>query len=135
QFRPRRRRYIQGGGGSAVRERGAGDMTSRAVRGTGTAALAIALLAAGAAPAPAGDAASQLGAIIKRGQQLRDIQMTDEEEQALGAAVSERIRARYGVVQDPAVHKYVTLVGTLVARAGSRPDLDWRFIVLDTDGV
>lgn len=110
-------------------------MTSRAVRGAGVAALAIALLAAGAAPAPAGDAAGQLGAIIKRGQQLRDIQMTDEEEQALGAAVSERIRARYGVVQDPAVHEYVTLVGTLVAQAGSRPDLDWRFIVLDTDGV
>ncbi|HEX7087268.1 MAG TPA: M48 family metalloprotease [Vicinamibacterales bacterium] len=110
-------------------------MKSHAVRGMGAPMLALLLVAGTAAPALAGDAAGQLGSIIKRGQQLRDIQMTDEEEQQLGAAVSERIRARYGVVQDPAIHTYVTLVGTLLAQASDRPDLDWRFIVLDTDGV
>ena len=31
--------------------------------------------------------------------------------------------------------KYVTLVGNVLAQASSRPDLDWEFIVLDTDGV
>ena len=47
-----------------------------------------------------------------------------------------RSATRFGVVQDAAVHKYVTLVGT-VARAGSPsgPNLPWTFIVLDTDGV
>ena len=61
--------------------------------------------------------------------------MTDAEEQALGANVSERIRTRYGVVQDPGVHLYVGLVGTVLAQASTRPTLPWTFIVLDTDGV
>ena len=61
--------------------------------------------------------------------------MTDAEEQALGAQVSEKIRTRYGVVQDAAVHKYVSLVGTALAQGSTRPALPWTFIVLDTDGV
>lgn len=60
---------------------------------------------------------------------------TDAEEQQLGAQVSEQLRERYGVVQDKAVHKYVAMVGTLLAQASSRPSLPWKFIVLDTDGV
>jgi Zn-dependent protease with chaperone function len=89
----------------------------------------------GGGTALAGEAAPQLGSVLKRAQQVRDIQMTDAEEQKLGEAVSERIRARYGVVQDPAVHKYVSLVGAVLAQASTRPTLNWRFIVLDTDGV
>lgn len=85
-----------------------------------------------AAPLEAG---GQLGALTKRAQQFRDIQMSDDDEQRLGEAVSERIRVRYGVVQDPAVHKYVGLVGKVLADASSRPNLSWTFIVLDTDGV
>jgi predicted Zn-dependent protease len=81
------------------------------------------------------EAAGQLGSVLKRAQQVHDLQMTDEEEQKIGAAVSERIRQRYGVVQDPAVHKYVTLVGAVLAQASDRPNLPWKFIVLDTDGV
>ena len=77
----------------------------------------------------------QLGAITKRAKQFRDIQMTDDDEQRLGEAVSQRIRERYGVVQDAAVHKYVGLVGKVLASASGRPNLTWRFIVLDTDGV
>jgi hypothetical protein len=33
------------------------------------------------------------------------------------------------------VHKYVTLVGAVLAQASDRPTLPWKFIVLDTDGV
>ena len=33
------------------------------------------------------------------------------------------------------VHKYVTLVGTTLAKQSERPNLAWTFIVLDTDGV
>jgi beta-barrel assembly-enhancing protease len=100
----------------------------------GAAALAMAGPATGVAAAGDRDAA-QLGSVLKRAQQVRDIQMTDEEEQKLGEAVSERIRTRYGVVQDAAIHKYVTLVGSVLAQSSSRPGLPWRFIVLDTDGV
>ena len=95
--------------------------------------LGAALSAAPARPAP--ETRGQLDQILKRAQQFQDIQITDEEEQQIGAAVSERVRARYGVVQDPAVHKYVSLVGTVLAQASSRPNIPYRFIVLDTDGV
>jgi predicted Zn-dependent protease len=76
-----------------------------------------------------------LDKVMKRAEQLRDLQITEEEEIKLGASVSERVRQRYGVVQDPAVHRYVTLVGTLLVQKSSRRGLPFTFIVLDTDGV
>jgi beta-barrel assembly-enhancing protease len=91
--------------------------------------------------APAIAAADQLGGLgrlggaVKKANEIRDLSVTDAEEQTLGAGVSERIRARYGVVQDAAVHRYVTLVGRTLADASTRPGLAWTFIVLDTDGV
>lgn len=95
-------------------------------------------MVAGSASAALADEAGQIGGIggaLKRAKQFRDLQMTDEEEQKLGAAVSEKIRERYGVVQDAAVHRYVTLVGAVMAQASSRPDLPWTFIVLDVGSV
>lgn len=68
-------------------------------------------------------------------QKLDDLTFTDEEERTIGADVSEKIRARFGVVQNRDLHKYVTLVGRTVANQTDRPNLDWTFIVLDTDGV
>jgi beta-barrel assembly-enhancing protease len=89
-----------------------------------------------AAAGPGGPAAApQLDSIMKRMQQARDLIVTEEDEIAIGAAVSQRVRTRYGVVQDAAVHRYVALVGTVLAQAGTRPGLPWTFIVLDTDGV
>jgi predicted Zn-dependent protease len=90
---------------------------------------------------PVGASGEQLGQIgkvagaVKKANDVRDLQVTDAEEQQLGAAVSERIRTRYGVVQDAAVHRYVALVGTALAQVSTRPALPWAFIVLDTDGV
>jgi predicted Zn-dependent protease len=104
-------------------------------RNLGVAVLGVSMLPPSVASARAGGNAGQLGSVLKRAQQVHDLQITDEEEQKLGAAVSERIRQRYGVVQDPAVHKYVTLVGAVLAQASDRPNLPWKFIVLDTDGV
>jgi len=77
----------------------------------------------------------QLTDLMKRADQLRDLVITEEEEIKLGAGVSERVRERYGVVQDAAVHRYVTLVGALIVKKSTRPNLPFRFIVLDTDGV
>lgn len=96
-------------------------------------ALALVLLMGAAAPASA-----QLGGILKGAQKAKtalDINITEEEEQKLGSMISEKVRARYGVVQNAAVHKYVALVGTLLAQAGTRPSLPYTFIVLDTDAV
>ncbi|HUQ88451.1 MAG TPA: M48 family metalloprotease [Vicinamibacterales bacterium] len=73
--------------------------------------------------------------IAKKANDVRELQMTDAEEQALGKLVSDKIRIRYGVVQDAAVHRYVGLVGLALAQGSTRPNLPWTFIVLDTDGV
>ena len=87
-------------------------------------------------------ARAQLGGILHRAEQVKeqkqkldDLTISDEEERKIGEDVSLKVRQRFGVVQDRAVHKYVTLVGTLVARQSERPALQWTFIVLDTDGV
>jgi predicted Zn-dependent protease len=100
-----------------------------------TCAAALVLAGSGSGSAIAGEEIAQLGAVMKRASQVRDIQMTDEEEQKLGEAVSEKIRDRYGVVQDQAIHKYMSLVGKVLALKSTRPQLNWQFIVLDTDGV
>jgi len=78
---------------------------------------------------------SALDQIKKTKDAVNSLIFTDAEEQQLGQQVSDKLRARYGVAQDVAAHKYVTLVGTVLAQASSRPTLAWKFIILDTDGV
>src|SRR5262245_6331034 len=85
---------------------------------------------------------AQFGGILDKARQAQgakqkfdDINVTEEEERKIGDEVSTRIRARFGVVQDPAVTKYVALVGSTLAQQSERPKLNWTFIVLDTDGV
>jgi predicted Zn-dependent protease len=68
-------------------------------------------------------------------QKFDDYNVTEEEEKQLGEQVSQQLRNRFGVMQDEKVTKYVTLVGTVLAQASSKPKLDWKFVVLDTDGV
>lgn len=101
-----------------------------------TLALA-AILAATASPAFA-----QLGGILNKAQKaqeqkakLDDLNVNEEEERRIGEDVSMKIRQRFGVVQNADVHKYVSLVGTVLAQQTTRPNLEWTFIVLDTDGV
>jgi beta-barrel assembly-enhancing protease len=88
------------------------------------------------------ETSAQLGRItqgLKKAQQAKEaideFTFSDAEEQQLGREVSGMLREKYGVVQDPAVHKYVALTGTVLAQTSSRPSLPWTFIVLDTDGV
>lgn len=93
--------------------------------------LAVALLCwAGPASAQFG-----IGKALQTGMKIKDLQISEEEERQIGSLVSEKIRQRYGVVQDKAVHRYVTLVGAALATSSKRPGLGWQFIVLDTDGV
>ncbi len=88
-------------------------------------------------------ASAQFGSFLdKAAQKAQDakkkldaLNITDEEELKIGTDVSVKVRTRFGVVQDAAVHKYVTLVGTAIAQQTERPGLPWTFIVLDTDGV
>ncbi|HXG53781.1 MAG TPA: M48 family metalloprotease [Vicinamibacterales bacterium] len=93
----------------------------------------------------ASPAYAQLGGIGKKIGQARDAKnkaekvaslvISESDERKIGEKVSEMVRRNFGVFQDKAVGRYVTLVGTVMAQASSRPDLKWEFIVLDTDGV
>src|SRR5687768_10067767 len=67
--------------------------------------------------------------------QLKDLVVTEKEEQDMGLAISAKLREKYGVVQSEPVHKYVSLVGKNLAASSTRAGLAWTFIVLDTDGV
>ena len=96
--------------------------------------IVTAVGAAGAEARQLGGIGKGLG-IAKKANDVRELRMTDAEEQELGKLVSEKIRVRYGVVQDADVHRYVNLVGLAMAQGSTRPALPWTFIVLDTDGA
>lgn len=100
------------------------------------AAFALALvLAASPAHAQIGGLGKRLGQAADAKKKVDSLSISEKEERQLGEEVSQIVRKEFGVLQDRAVTKYVTLVGTVVAQASSRPDLKWEFIVLDTDGV
>jgi beta-barrel assembly-enhancing protease len=87
-------------------------------------------------------ASAQFGGLMDKAQKANDIKkkadslhLSEAEELKLGTDVSVKVRTRFGVVQDAAVTKYVSLVGMTLASQTERPNLPWQFIVLDTDGV
>ncbi len=88
-----------------------------------------------ALPAAAQGIMGRIGKGAELAKKGDDLHFSEEEEQELGRQVSEKLRTRFGVVQDAGAHRYVTLVGTVLAQASSRPNLPWTFIILDTDAV
>ncbi len=97
-----------------------------------TAAIAVAALLAST---PAFAQFGKLGEIAGKAGKLADLKLSAQDERELGERVSATVRTEFGVLQDAAVTKYVSLVGHLLAKASGRPGLKWEFIVLDTDGV
>jgi beta-barrel assembly-enhancing protease len=80
----------------------------------------------------------RLGDIAKKAETVKkiaDIKVTDAEEQQIGQEVSDKIVETFGVYQDANVTRYVTLVGAVLAHASTKPNLEWQFVVLDTEGV
>jgi predicted Zn-dependent protease len=99
---------------------------------------AVFLVALLLAATPAFAQFGAVGEITKRAgqaQQLAELNISEKEERDLGDSVSTTVRTEFGVLQDAALTKYVSLVGNVLAKASTRPDLKWEFIVLDTDGV
>ena len=90
------------------------------------------LLSAAFVMTTAAPAHAQLGALgkIKKGadtavkakEDVDKMHVDEKEERELGENVSERLRQRFGVVQDRELTKYVSLVGAVVAQQSSRPD-------------
>jgi len=94
-----------------------------------------AVAAFGILATPAAAQFDKIGKGLAVAKKANDAIYTEAEKQQLGAEVSANIRKKFGVVQDPAVHRYVTLVGGVLTRVSKKPDYSWRFIVLDTDAV
>lgn len=59
----------------------------------------------------------------------------EEEEIEIGNDAAAMLLGAAPVVDDPALQNYVNRVGRWVALQTERPDLPWRFAVLDTDSV
>ncbi|MET0086700.1 MAG: M48 family metalloprotease [Sedimenticola sp.] len=75
-----------------------------------------------------------LGSMVKSAKDaLKDV--SPEEERAIGAESSALLLGAVPLVRDARLQRYVNLVGYWVARQTERPDLDWRFGVLDTDDI
>lgn len=77
----------------------------------------------------------RLGRILDTARQISDMDITEEDEIALGEEISRRIREAYGVQQDEEATRYVTLVGMAVAEKTQRPHLPYQFIILDSDST
>lgn len=59
-----------------------------------------------------------------------------EEESSIGQAMALQVIARYGgLVEDQALTRYVNLVGRAVAHTCDRPDIPYRFAVLNHDSI
>ncbi|HRY29006.1 MAG TPA: M48 family metalloprotease [Elusimicrobiota bacterium] len=63
------------------------------------------------------------------------MKVSDKDEIALGREVASYLCARYGLVRDPALTKYVGLVGRTVAQGCDRPEIPYHFGILNTDEV
>jgi predicted Zn-dependent protease len=59
-----------------------------------------------------------------------------EEERVIGDSVALEIAGKYGgLARDDAMMERINLIGKSLAYYSSRPNLDWRFAVLDSDDV
>jgi len=87
----------------------------------------------------AAPAHAQFGSLMNKAQKAKEkadeLSIDDKEERELGEKVSAQLIEKYGAYQDKDVAKYVTLVGSVIAKESTRPSLNWTFVVLDTDGV
>lgn len=63
------------------------------------------------------------------------VDLDEPEEIELGRAVTANVGSRYRLLRDPVLTRYVALVGNTVAAHSERPDLAYRFAVLDTAEV
>ena len=118
-------------------------MTSRPTAGTRARRL-VAALAVAAAVAGATDARAQVfDKLLEAGEKAAEVAgkassalpIGPEEETAIGRGVAATLAGYYTLERDTVLTAYVNLVGLAVAASDPRPDVRYRFGVLDTDQV
>jgi len=81
-------------------------------------------------------AGNEAGHLVKAsGHILTAASMSEADEDALGQSVGVQLTNTYGVVNNPALQKYVSLVGLTVASASSNPSGNYVFGVLESSTV
>ncbi len=61
--------------------------------------------------------------------------VSEQEEQKIGREIAGRMLGAAPLVNDPALQGYVNRVGRWIAAQSERPDLPWRFAVIDTASI
>ena len=61
--------------------------------------------------------------------------MSVEKELALGRRTDAEVRQKWGLYEDSALQEYVQKLGLRMARISHRPELSWRFTVVDDSSV
>jgi len=61
--------------------------------------------------------------------------VSEAQEKELGRQIADNLNARLPLVNDAPLNLYVNDLGRLVARHSARPDLEYRFYIVDTDAV
>lgn len=74
-----------------------------------------------------------LKSLFDKGKKISDAmrEFSVEEEAALGEGIASNLLGAAPLYGNPAVQRYVNQVGQWVAAQGERPELSWRFAVLD----
>ncbi|KAA2286050.1 M48 family metalloprotease [Arenimonas fontis] len=98
-----------------------------------TALLALAL----AGPAGAFGRLGEAGKLLDFGKRAAEAseEISEQEEIELGEGIAAQLLGAAPLVDDPALQRYVNRVGLWLALQSERPNLPWRFGVMDSDDV
>ena len=61
--------------------------------------------------------------------------VSEQDEQTMGREIAGRMLGAAPLVNDAALQAYVNRVGRWIAQQSERPDLPWRFAVIDTASI
>lgn len=110
---------------------------------TGRAALRVAIVAVALVTIVRPGRAQVFDKLLEAGEKAKEVAgkaeavlpIGTEEEVGIGRGVAATLAGYYKLDRDPALTEYVNLVGLAVAAADPRPDIRYRFGVLDSDQV
>src|SRR5215470_19733346 len=61
--------------------------------------------------------------------------LSEEDEMKLAEQIHEELQKQARLVQDPSINEYVNSVGQRLARNSGRPNIPWRFYVVDDKSI
>jgi len=99
--------------------------------------LLFAVLLVSSAVMPGAPSAAESGVSFRERISVGNEELLSDisEEVRFGREVAARVIARYGLYENPKLMKYVNLVGRVIAQTTNRPELEFRFAILNTDEI